>query len=668
MKIKYKLWGGFAGLLFVLAAIVVSGLNSLSITEKKLQKIIEVDQPMVNMALRMQYILSHSAETLVMYSLGKEDIYRQHYVTSLDELAREWELFEKQPYLNTHPQLKIALQKLEAKIKTFVSYQEKIDNYAQNVMQRVPAMNFTATTLNPIYIEMSGNLSAMMDMEIEQDGFDPKRKEIFNILQQARYFLSMVSGGIRGFFAFTSELNKTNTQAYMQQLEKLVEQLGNYEEDLFFEQLDGFEILKEQIVLYRQYMEKLFVLHGSEKGYMDVYFIRTEVAPLVESINTGIDQLVTLVKKQANEESIALSQRVSETQTLFWGLLIISLVVGVIVSVSVSYSILSALDKPITLMQDIAQGEGDLTRRLNIQGNDEITVLAKNFNHFVDKIQHIVIQVGSALGQLNQSTQKVQQSITITSQDLLQQSENNRAVKDEMDQVLHASEHVLHNAKATEDAANDASQEAQQGELIVSQSIDNVENSAQEIAQAREVVLQLEKQSEEIGSVLSVIQGIAEQTNLLALNAAIEAARAGEQGRGFAVVADEVRTLASKTQGSAEEIRVMINKLQVGSQEAAEVMNAGNDKIHATVVTSEEVKTSFNRIVESIDTIHQHSRDILSSAKQQTGVVEGIHQRIISIHEIADKIAEDGKSVSKESEELHNISEQLNTLIHEFKV
>ncbi|MCB1788494.1 MAG: hypothetical protein KDJ33_19730 [Gammaproteobacteria bacterium] len=226
-------------------------------------------------------------------------------------------------------------------------------------------------------------------------------------------------------------------------------------------------------------------------------------------------------------------------------------------------------------------------------------------------------------------------------------------------------------AKSASDAASSAGRadaDARSGNARVQDSLASIHELAQDVARAAEVIQRLEGESEKVGSVLDVIRGIAEQTNLLALNAAIEAARAGEQGRGFAVVADEVRTLASRTQQSTTEIQAMIEQLQAGARSAVTVMTEGQKKVTLGVERAESVQQSLNEIAAAVASINDMNTQIASAAEEQTVVTEDINRNVTEINATAALSAQTAAEVSHASGTLSEQAEELDAVVKNFKI
>jgi methyl-accepting chemotaxis protein len=227
---------------------------------------------------------------------------------------------------------------------------------------------------------------------------------------------------------------------------------------------------------------------------------------------------------------------------------------------------------------------------------------------------------------------------------------------------------IARSAEQAADSVKGANGQAIEGLDIMEKTSKGITELAHEVERAAEVINQLEAESQGIGSVLDVIRGIAEQTNLLALNAAIEAARAGEQGRGFAVVADEVRTLASRTQKSTEEINEMITRLQKGTTQAVSAMNNGSKKASDTVELADNSASALKKIVDSISTISEMNIQIATAAEEQSSVAQEIDRSIVRISKLSEESSDNSNEVSASTGDLNNLGAELNRIINKFKV
>ncbi|MCG5508748.1 methyl-accepting chemotaxis protein [Ectothiorhodospira lacustris] len=341
---------------------------------------------------------------------------------------------------------------------------------------------------------------------------------------------------------------------------------------------------------------------------------------------------------------------------------------GVVVAVFLARLIVGPIVRLSDALHDISRGEGDLTRQLEARGRDELSDLARAFNEFVGKIRDLVRQAGAASSQLAAAAEQLSSTTEETRGQVRRQHSETDQVATAMNQMTATVHEVSRNASEAAHAAASTRQEAVAGEREVKETIRAIEALAREVENASQVITRLSEDSDDIGKVLEVIRDIAEQTNLLALNAAIEAARAGEQGRGFAVVADEVRTLASRTQTSTTEIQAMIERLQSGASGAVKAMEDGRGKARQSVTQAARAGESLKAISGAVNNINDMNAQIASAAEEQSAVTEEINRNITNIAQAVEQTSSGSDQIALASDELARLAAELQSLVGRFKV
>jgi len=391
----------------------------------------------------------------------------------------------------------------------------------------------------------------------------------------------------------------------------------------------------------------------------------TRVNPAVTRVGESMHQLSELLMEQAKHEFNEGTQLYQQTFKLF----IVLLVVGGAVIILLAARVIYSIQRGVKLISDSAEklAAGDTTVRVEYHSHDELRAVAQAFNHMGERFQEALHDVGRSAEQLAAASEETSMVTANTSAGMRKQHSEISQVATAMNEMHATASEVARSASMAADAARDADEEAVVGRDVSLQTIEAIESLASAVENATQVIESLAKDSEEIGGVLDVIGSIAEQTNLLALNAAIEAARAGEAGRGFAVVADEVRTLASRTQQSTQEINDMITRLQRGAGQAVEAMVVGRAEAHAGVEQTLKTTACLESIVKAINTINEMNVQIASAAEEQSAVSEEITRSVVAINGLTDETSEGAEQTTEASHEVARLASGLQNLLNRFR-
>ena len=401
----------------------------------------------------------------------------------------------------------------------------------------------------------------------------------------------------------------------------------------------------------------------------------SRLGELSAQMNLSYDGAIAAMSQFRDAQQAAFEEAFKNTDSANTSLISTGVILAVVVTVllfgtavPIVRGIKQSIDDVVRSLKDIAQENGDLTVRIETKSEDEIGELVYWFNQFMDKLQGVVRDVVEASLPLSNLAQNLRGVTEETQRTIDVQQKSATNAKRAVDTMSGSVDGVAHSAAQAASDANEATTAASEGRQIVQQTVTSIQQLAENVRETADVIARLESDSNKVGSVLDVIKGIAEQTNLLALNAAIEAARAGEQGRGFAVVADEVRTLASRTQQSTEEIQSTIEQLQNAAHSAVEVMSRGTEQATSSVETANKAGSSLETITSTIGRINQMNEQIAHNTEDQRTVAVDIVRHVDEIHERTEQTASRSGELGSMCNELADLAQHLESIAKQFRV
>jgi methyl-accepting chemotaxis protein len=459
---------------------------------------------------------------------------------------------------------------------------------------------------------------------------------------------------------FATEVDETKSDI-ADRLARLKLTLSNKERPAF----DSF------VRKYNQYL----VLHTQvrtatrENGNQRAFDLSSDKGrELLDRASTFMSKLVRKSETDMENDAINSRQDFSSARLITLIITCIAIVLGAVMAMYIAMNISGSLQQLVRRLNDIAQGEGDLTVVVDDSAKDETGDLARSFNQFVAKIRKVITDVTDSTDQLSTAAEELSTVSQLTGEGVQNLSKETEQVATAMNEMTVTVQEVASNAAQAASSAVEASSHAEKGGNVIRETVASVGLLTGEIDKSSEAIHKLKVDSENISSVLDVIKSIADQTNLLALNAAIEAARAGEQGRGFAVVADEVRSLAQRTQQSTSEIEQMIDKIQSGTINVVDSMNKSREQTLQVVGKIDETGHVLTLITSSIVSINDMNSLIASAAEEQSSVAEEINRSVVNVQELTGQSATSTAQASTTSHELAQLGEALKSLVGQFKV
>ncbi|MBC3386740.1 methyl-accepting chemotaxis protein [Pseudomonas sp. SWRI12] len=498
--------------------------------------------------------------------------------------------------------------------------------------------------------EVAHKLIETIDADVRQMALSDERFAQFQAITEAKQAFMLARYEVRGY---TANSNADTERKAVAQLDAAIASLKPLNELFSSTRQDELRQLENALTQYRS------AVQAFKAATADVVQARKEMTDQGATIVALSEQLYQIQLDRRDAES-------AEARTLQLISTLLALLVGVIAAVIITRQITGPLRETLAVVERIASG--DLSQNVNVTRRDELGVLQQGIARMGVTLRDLISGIRDGVTQIASAAEELSAVTEQTSAGVNSQKVETDQVATAMHEMTATVQEVARNAEEASQAAAAADGEARAGDQVVSEAIAQIERLASEVVRSTDAMTVLQQESDKIGAVMDVIKAVAEQTNLLALNAAIEAARAGEAGRGFAVVADEVRGLAQRTQKSTEEIEGLVAGLQNGTQQVAAVMNNSRNLTDSSVALTRKAGVSLENITRTVSNIQSMNQQIAAAAEQQSAVAEEISRSIINVRDVSEQTAAASEETAASSVELARLGNQLQMMVSHFRV
>ncbi len=540
---------------------------------------------------------------------------------------------------------------------------EEVSAHLKAYAQIFAEMSATRLEADRVYAEQMGAVGGRLSDSVDQLANDAAKGADSGLARRLFELLGDLNGTRMSMLRYLRTLEKAdfdNAERYSGQtkavLTSLLGEIADREKRGEIEQL-----AKE----FEGYASASAVVYTKQE---QVQAKRAEMDTVGPKVSTALDELGELFTDEAKEVESAATSAIGVAQSVSVGLSGAALLLGVGASLLIARSVVRPVRQVTDALKDIAQGEGDLTRRLNLTRKDELGELAGYFDSFVDKIHNVVREVASASRSVSAASTEIAASAEEMAQGLAKQEEQSGQVSSAVEQLSATVSDVANKSAQAAQAASASKTEALQGGEVVQNTVNEIAGIADEVKSSSRSVSSLGEKSEQIGRIIGVINDIADQTNLLALNAAIEAARAGEHGRGFAVVADEVRKLAERTTKATEEVGASIRDIQSGTGDAIKMIESSSQRVTKGVDLAGAAGEALKKIQHGSEQVGSMIGSIASATTEQSAATEQIARNIERINAVTKESAQGAQQAAQAASSLSENAEKLHKLVGRFKV
>jgi len=666
-SIRQRIFGAFSLMLVILAIVSVVPLINISSMNRSVNEVIEDVQPAAMASERFAEQLNSASTALGYFMLTQEEGYKNTYLNIIKQANATLKDLKQHLEKSSNSESLVMLGSINANLAKLEQYNQRLIELAMDPTANLPALTYAATYLNPASQKILSSLTIMLQSELNEDATTERRAVAFEISELRYQWLNLMAL-IRSYLAYRAPAVAEEILTFYATTDGIIERIMALKDNFTFEEEEGIPAIIESHDTFKNMLNEMVRIHSSDEWRTDSHLIKTEVGPLVKTIESEITNLIERQNQKSNNMSVVVTNQAKTTISMTSTLMIVSLVFGIAIAFALVRGTTGPLLKITTAMRGIAEDNGDLTQRLPVTGENELGNLALAFNAFTSKIQDAVAKVAVAAQQLNVAAGEVSETTEKTSANLQIQTSNIEQVATAITEMAASIQEVSRNTQNTADSAKLAKDETERGNNIFATTVNSIEILVREINKVSEVILSVEEESKQIGSVLDVITRISEQTNLLALNAAIEAARAGEQGRGFAVVADEVRTLSKGTSDSTKEIQSIIERLQAGTKNAVTASEEVSRQSVDTVTNVEKAASALRSIAEAVNTINNMTLLIASATHEQSATADDVNEKIVKTNQTVEETALTAQLTAVASNDLAKLADDLQQTVSQFKV
>ncbi|MBP5966806.1 methyl-accepting chemotaxis protein [Pseudomonas sp. NIBR-H-19] len=632
ISVNMKLGLGFGLVLALTCVLALTGWTSLGgLIDRSnwMSDITQLNSGLTKLrVVRLQYMLTNGDETAA-----------QNVQTTLDGFAAQ------QQKLISSFKSPENVKLLKEQAATIAEYQTSL-----NKMRNAYRTGNTARDTMSVNAASAYNLIESIGKRVQQMDMSEQRFEQFQAISAAKEAFILARYEVRGYTATT---NAETEQKAIGQIDVAIASLKQLNVHFADTQPDALRQLETALTNYRS------ALMAYKNANSEAVQARKEMTDQGATIVTLSEQLYQIQLDRRDVES-------AQARTFQLISTLLALLVGVIAAVIITRQITRPLRETLAVVERIASG--DLTQNVTITRRDELGVLQQGIARMGVTLRDLISGIRDGVTQIASAAEELSAVTEQTSAGVNSQKIETDQVATAMHEMTATVQEVARNAEEASQAAAAADGEAREGDKVVNEAITQIERLASEVARSTEAMRVLQQESDKIGSVMDVIKAVAEQTNLLALNAAIEAARAGEAGRGFAVVADEVRGLAQRTQKSTEEIEGLVAGLQNGTQQVSAVMNNSRALTDSSVALTRKAGTSLENITRTVSNIQSMNQQIAAAAEQQSAVAEEISRSIINVRDVSEQTAAASDETAKSSVELARLGGQLQQMVSHFRV